>query len=76
VNTRIAPAKNKWESITFWRTVHLGKNPIKGGSPPNDSRLEKTSNWLDLEIGRLDVWLRCHKLKLEKIKIKGKSNNK
>lgn len=37
-----------------WIIIHLGKNPKKGGKPPNDSRLINRQNfkivdWIDRE---------------------------
>lgn len=48
MKTRIKPVKNNPCLITVWRTIHLGKNPRKGGKPPNDINLVNIINWLAL----------------------------
>jgi hypothetical protein len=30
-------------------TSHLGKNPINGGNPPNEKKLRRKENFIDLE---------------------------
>lgn len=44
----------------IWIINHLGTNPVKGGSPPKESRLRGTLN-----VGKSDVWLLLSKSEIE-----------
>lgn len=48
---------NRWPLIKkFWITIHLGKNPKKGGSPPKDKRRKNEQNWIERGIDTLVKW--------------------
>lgn len=50
--------------------IHLGKNPIKGGSPPNDRKVVKIINFRIGELLNIEnVWLIWYNLKELNIKI-------
>lgn len=42
----------------FWIIIHFGKNPVKGGKPPIDRKLQKIINFKigDIFI-KLNAWL-------------------
>lgn len=37
-----------------WITIHLGKNPIKGGTPPNDRTIMRSSATTEKFSGRAE----------------------
>lgn len=40
----------------FCITIHLGKNPKKGGNPPKDKRRKNEQNWIDKGNDKLVKW--------------------
>lgn len=51
-------------------TNHLGKNPKKGGNPPNDNKFKNIKNFIKgFIIDKLKIWLKWNNLKLLNIKI-------
>lgn len=56
--------------IMFSMIIHLGKNPKKGGSPPNDIKFIKKQNFMiGMELLKRYIWLILNKLKALKIMI-------
>lgn len=67
-------SNNNWLFvINIWITIHFGKNPKKGGRPPNDSKFKNKINFIVFEfINKENNWFIWETLKVLKIKIKAK----
>lgn len=44
-------------TIIVWITIHFGRNPIKGGSPPSDKRVVNNMNLMDDFLFPVITWL-------------------
>lgn len=62
--------------VNNWITINFGKNPKKGGNPPNESKLKNKINLKFLLIkNNMNNWLIWDVLKLLNIKIIEAVNN-
>lgn len=62
-------SKKKLLKIISSKVIHLGKNPKKGGSPPNESRGMLINSFCILFLNfKLNIWLILNNLKLLNIK--------
>lgn len=61
---------------TDWITIHFGKNPKNGGSPPNESKFNIIQNFKVFDLkNKENNWLIWYNLKLLNKKIKVKDKN-
>lgn len=68
--TKIKINKKNLEKISNSITIHLGKNPRKGGNPPKDRRGSPINNFMNLFFKEKEnIWFKLKSLKFLKIKI-------